>query len=151
MCELQGVKFSGERTGVSGGYLRFNLSVGREARSELQRRWPELEMWSLTLNLTCDEHMLGALSHAHHYLSFVRTLKEMYMKVSIPVFILLHVTTHSTLLFPDIKITYLHNAAFDYNAVHIFYCLLILPYFSYCVECGLSFYFIHKRAKVIPF
>lgn len=94
MCELQGVKLSGERTGVSGSNLRFNLSAGREARSELQHRWPELEMWSLTVNLTREEHMLGALSHAHHYIS---TLKEMYMKVSIPVFILLYIT-HMLLL-----------------------------------------------------
>lgn len=107
MCELQGVKLSGERTGVCGGNLRFNLSAGREARSELQHRWPELEMWRLTSNLTCDEHMLGALSHAHHHLSFVSTLKKMYMKVSIPVFILLYIT-HMLLL-------------------------TVLPYFSYRV------------------
>lgn len=49
---------------------------------------------SLTVNLTREEHMLGALSHAHHYIS---TLKEMYMKVSIPVFILLYIT-HMLLL-----------------------------------------------------
>lgn len=152
MCELQGVKLSGERTGVSGCNLRFNLSAGREARSKLQHRCPQLEMWILTLTLTRDEHMLGAVSHAHHYLSFVSTLKKIYKKVSIAVFILIYITHMSQYsTFPNIKITYFHNAVFDYNALHIFYCSRMLPYFSYFVECGLSFYFIHKRAKVTPF